>query len=103
MQVRWTESALAQLDELLVQLASRRSQAVRRRLAEHLLERVGSLGELPWAAPPWRPAGDPSFRQLGVDEHMVIYRVLEAESSVVVLAVRHGRQRPPEPDELPTT
>lgn len=101
MQVRWTEFALDQLEQLVDQLAERRREPVRRRMVQHLMERVGALADLPWSAPPWRPAGDDSFRRLVVDEHIVLYRVIETEEAVFILAVRHGRERPPEPGDVP--
>jgi plasmid stabilization system protein ParE len=99
--LRWTDAAEAQLDEILHDLEARRSLPVRRRLLVHLLGRIGALAETPWAAPPWRATSDASFRRLVVDHHVVIYRVLEDEGTVFVLAVRHGRARPLDPEDLP--
>jgi plasmid stabilization system protein ParE len=68
---------------------------------ERILGRVAGLADLPWTAPPWRAAADPSLRRMVVDDYVVIYRVVVSEPAVYVLAVRHGRLRPPDPGDLP--
>lgn len=100
MQVRWTEYAASQLDEIVDALLDR-SPGLAQRVTWRILDRVGALADLPWSGPPWRVAADSTIRRLVVDDHVVIYRVVTAEDTVFVLAVRHGRQRPPDPDELP--
>ena len=101
MKVRWTQYALDQFDVVVDHLVERRTAAVAQRITDHVLERVGALADLPWSAPPWMPAGDPSFRRLVAGDHIVLYRVVEDEDSVYVLAVRHGRQRPLDPGDVP--
>lgn len=101
MKVRWTQYALDQFDLVVDNLVERRTAAVAQQIADHVLERVGALTGLPWSAPPWRPAGDPSFRRLVAGDHIVLYRVVADEDSVYILAVRHGRQRPLKPSDVP--
>jgi plasmid stabilization system protein ParE len=101
MKVKWTQHAVEQLDALVDNLAERASPAVAQRVAGRLLDGVGRLAELPRSAPVWRPAADPDFRRLVVDAYVVLYRIAESEQLVYVLAVRHGRQRPPQPSDVP--
>jgi plasmid stabilization system protein ParE len=101
MTVHWTRFALDQLMEIADGLAERNIDRARA-VVQRVLARVGGLAELPWSGPPWRGGPDPTFRRLVVDDHVVLYRVVEATDSIYVLAVRHGRQRPPEPGELPS-
>ncbi len=102
MTVRWTEYALAQLLVLVDHPATHRGPAAQKRIIIHLLTRVAALADLPWAGPEWRVAADATFRRLVVDEHVVLYRVVAEEEAVVVLAVRHGRQRPLDPNDVPS-
>ena len=41
------------------------------------------------------------MRRLVYRKYVIIYRILEERGVVEVLSVRHQRQRPVEPDELP--
>jgi plasmid stabilization system protein ParE len=99
--VRWTQYALDQFDLVVDNLVERRAPAGAPRVVDHVLQRVGALADLPWSAPAWRPAGDPSFRRLVAGDYVVLYRVVEDDGSVYVLAVRHGRERPLDPDDVP--
>lgn len=101
MHVRWTEYALDQLQVVADELTLRRSPAVRTRIIDHILERIGALADLPWSAPPWRPANDDTFRRLVVDDYVILYRIVDTEDSVFILSLRHGRRRPLAPDDLP--
>ncbi len=84
-------------------LATHRGPAAQRRIIDHLVTRVAALADLlPWAGPEWLVAADATFRRLVVEEHVVLYRVVAEEEAVVVLAVRHGRQRPLDPDDVPS-
>jgi plasmid stabilization system protein ParE len=99
--IRWTQYALAQFHGVLDGLMERRGAVASQQIADRILDRVGALEDLPWSAPAWKPARDESFRRLVVDEYVVLYRVVLAEELVYVLALRHGRQRPLEPDDVP--
>jgi plasmid stabilization system protein ParE len=101
MKVRWTQYALDQFDLVVDNLVERRTAAVAQQIADHVLERVGALADLPWSAPPWRPAGDPSFRRLVAGDHIVLYRVVEDEDYVTSWPFGIGRQRPLEPGDVP--
>lgn len=95
----WTESARAGLHEVL-DFLDERSPAAAGRFAVRVLDRFESLRIQPWTAPVWRPASDPSFRRLVVDDIIVIYRVLELDQKIVLLTIRHGRRRPITPQEV---
>jgi plasmid stabilization system protein ParE len=101
--VRWTEYALDQLLVIVDALGEHRSARSQKQILDRLLQRIHVLGDLPWSGPEWRPANDASFRRLVVDEHVVLYRVSESEATVFILAVRHGRQRPLDPEDVPST
>lgn len=101
MRVRWTQYALDQLQVVVDRLQEQRSAAARRRILGHLMQRVGALGDLPRTAPRWRPAGDDTFRRLVVEDYVLLYRIAEDEDCVYILAVRHGRQHPLDPSDVP--
>ena len=101
MKVKWTEFALAQFIDVVDRLVETRSVAARTRISGRVLQRVAALEDVPWSGPEWRPANDPTFRRLVVEDYVVLYRVSEADQSVYILSVRHGRQRPLDPDDVP--
>ena len=101
MNVRWTQFASDQLDELVDACNERRGLEAAVGLAKRIASRVRKLREFPRAAPPWRPAQDEAFRRLVVGDIVVLYRIVEDENLIYVLAVRHGRQRPPKPADVP--
>jgi plasmid stabilization system protein ParE len=83
------------------ELAEYRGARAQKRILEHVLKRVRALADLPWAAPEWMPAGDPSFRRLAVEEYVLLYRIVAEDQAIFILAIRHGKKRPLEPDEIP--
>lgn len=101
MKVRWTLHALEQMDALFERVVELRGEAACGEFRDQILERVGSLARLPWSAPRWGTEHDLTFRRLVVRDHVVFYRIAELDDAVYILAVRHGRQRPLEPDEVP--
>jgi plasmid stabilization system protein ParE len=103
MRVEWTEYALGELLVAVDELIAHRGARAQKRILDHVLERVRALADLPWAGPEWKPGGDVSFRRLVVEDHVLLYRVMEKENVVFILAFRHGRRRPVEPGEVPGT
>ena len=103
MNLRWTQYAVDQLDGLVDNLVERRGVDAARAVADRLLVRTRSLRDLPWSGPVWRPGQDDAFRRLVVDEYVVLYRVDVTTRVVFVLAVRHGRQEPLDPAQVPKT
>lgn len=101
MHIRWTEYAVDQLDALVDSVAERRGVEAARAVADRLFERVRALRELPLSAPRWAPAKDATFRRLVVGEYVLLYRVDTGSEALFVLSVRHSRQKPLEPDEVP--
>lgn len=98
-EVEWTINALEAVRQHAVYLRDHTQRAPSEWI-ERLFERVGTCGSLPFQAPQWERAQDQTLRRLVVDQHVVIYRVIEDQERVVVLSVRHGRQRPPSHDDL---
>lgn len=101
MRVRWTQYALDQLQAVVDRLQEQRKAAARQRILDHLMRRVRALGDLPRSAPRWRPAGDDTFRRVVVEDYVLLYRIVEDEDSIYILAVRHGRQHPLDPSDVP--
>ena len=66
-----------------------------------IFDRVESLGEFPLSAPAHPSAGDPRIRRLTYKVYAVVYRVVDEGHILQMLAVRHQRQRPLDPEELP--
>jgi plasmid stabilization system protein ParE len=99
--VKWTNFAADQLNEIVDGLVERKGHATARAVARRILERIERLCGLPRSAPRWLAVSDESFRRLVVGNHIVLYRVAENEGIIYILAVRHGRQRPLDGDEVP--
>ena len=70
-------------------------------VVDAIFDRVAEVLGFPEAAPVHPTAGDPRVRRLVFRKYVIIYRILEERRIVEVLSVRHQRQRPVEPDELP--
>lgn len=103
MNIRWTQYAVDQLDVLVDNLVERRGVEAVKQTTDRLFQRVQTLSDLPWSGPEWVPAQDETFRRLIVDEYVVLYRVDKLQQRVFVLAIRHGRQRPLDPIDVPKT
>ena len=99
MQVRWTKYAARCLNDVVDNIVERRGKASAKAVVRRLFDATERLMALPRTAPPWRPANDERYRRLVVDDHVVIYRVDEPDS-ILVLAMRHGRRRPLEPSDI---
>jgi plasmid stabilization system protein ParE len=93
--IRWAESANAGFHAVL-DFTAERNERKAERLAHAVLERLEQLKTLPLTAPPWRLASDPSFRRLVIEQVVVVYRVPPDSGEIVILSVRHSRQRPVE-------
>lgn len=92
--IDWTDNALLGAMSAADSLAERTNQDPVQWM-EALHERVGQLAANPRLAPRWRLASDRSLRQLLYAKvWVVIYQVDDENEKVVVLAVRHGTQRP---------
>jgi len=97
--ILWTANALERVVEIGDFIALRNPNAAAN-VVERLFGRVELLADNPRSAPQWPRGADPDIRQLVVDNYIVIYRVVDAEQRITVLTVRHGRQRPLEPEDL---
>ena len=70
-------------------------------IVDAIFDRLAEVLDFPESAPAHPTAGDPRVRRLVYSRYVIIYRILEQSRVVEVLSVRHQRQRPVEPDELP--
>jgi plasmid stabilization system protein ParE len=100
MRIVWSMRAEDQLDQHVANLKDRVSTAAAKRMVMRILDRLEDVAELPRSAPRWTSGPDPTFRRLVVGEFVVIYRVDEDNQQIQVLSLRHGRQRPPDPEEV---
>jgi plasmid stabilization system protein ParE len=96
----WTDNAIAGVrevgafhDELQPGLGSVHVNAI--------FDRMEEQREFPESAPVHPKAEDPRVRRLVFKKFVVVYRIIENGHRLQVLSVRHQRQRPVEPDELP--
>lgn len=70
-------------------------------LADAIFDRVGELMEFPESAPAHPGAEDARIRRLVFRKFVIIYRVMTEGKVLQVLAVRHHRQKPLDPGDLP--
>lgn len=95
MKVRWTRTALKDLEAIGDHVA-RDKPAAASRLVGAIFDRTGTLSRHPEAGRPGRIAGTRELVVSGTP-HVVPYRVREGD--VEILAVFHGARRwPPAPD-----
>lgn len=94
--VKWTEPALAQLEQILGYIALDKP-GVASRLAARIVAKVGLLAEFPGLGKAVPELGQPSYRQLWVKPCWVYYRI--DDRTVFVLHVRRA-ERPLNPEEL---
>ena len=98
--VEWSVRAGEQLQEHMEDLEVRASTEVANRVLVRIFERLDAVADLPESAPRWLAVADPAFRRLVVEDFLVFYRIDLEKRQIQVLAVRHGRQRPPFPSEV---
>jgi toxin ParE1/3/4 len=91
MRVRYTETALREVDEIFAYIVNHNVVAAAA-IVERVEELVGQLGEFPFMAQETDIAGVRKF-PLGRFPYVVYYAVQQDE--VVILHVRHGARRPP--------
>ncbi len=94
----WSNRALLRVTELADFLAERSPPAAARVVAR-LFEGVEVLADHPRLAPAWSRLHDPNVRRLVLGEYLAWYEVVDEDDTVVILTVRHGAERPPDPDE----
>ncbi len=91
MRVRYTETALREVDEIFAYIANH-SVVAAAAVVERVDELVGQLSEFPYMAQETDIAGVRKF-PLGRFPYVVYYTVEQNE--VVILHIRHGARRPP--------
>lgn len=96
--IEWTQNALDAVREHACWLRDNTARSPSGWI-DTLFSRVESLQEFPAMGAPWKRSAASGLRQLVVDRHIVIYRLVE-RTTVQVLAVRHHAQGPVALDEL---
>jgi len=91
MRVRYTETALLEVDDIFAYIANH-SVAAAAAVVERFDELVGQLSEFPYMAQETDIAGVRKF-PLGRFPYVVYYTVEQDE--VVILHIRNGARRPP--------
>ena len=93
MRVRWTTDAADDLERICDYIAQDRPDAARR-VAESVIERIGTLKAFPQLGRLGRVAGtrEITFPPL---PYVAVYEVLDAQDEVRVLRILHGAQQWP--------
>jgi plasmid stabilization system protein ParE len=92
MNVRWTESALADLHAVQAYIA-RHSEQYALGMVERAFDQTALLASQPRLGPVVPEYGEESIRELFVAPYRIVYRLLEDQ--VDILAVVHGARRMP--------
>jgi len=96
MRVRWTTDAADDLERICDYIAESRPESARR-VAQSVVERIGTLKEFPHLGRSGRIEGtrEIAFPPL---PYVAVYEILDAQDEVRVLRILHGAQRwPPRP------
>ena len=93
MRVRWTADAADDLEGICDYIAQDRPEAARR-VAQSVIERIGTLKAFPQLGRSGRVAGtrEITFTPL---PYVAVYEVLDAQDEVRVLRILHGAQQWP--------
>jgi addiction module RelE/StbE family toxin len=94
--VRYARRAIADLIGIADYIRERNPRAAET-VADRIRASIARLGMFPFIG---RPTDDPSLRILPIGRYpyVVYYEVIEGD--VVVHHIRHGRRKPPRPDEI---
>lgn len=92
MNVRWTESALADLQAVETHIG-RHSQQYARSMVERVFARAGHLEAQPRLGPVVPEYEDETLRELFEDPYRIVYRIVEQQIDIV--AVVHAARRLP--------
>lgn len=90
--VVWTETALQRVEEIGDYIALDRP-ATARKMVERLFGAVKGVAGLPRTAPRFRLSENENDRRLVVAPYVVFFRIDDSQSVIVVLTVRHERER----------
>jgi plasmid stabilization system protein ParE len=77
-----------------------RNPAAAVRFVDQVSEQAAVLLEHPHLAPLWELHPEMGVRRLVTGKHLIYYEVLEDLEVVLILTVRHARERVPEPDDV---
>ena len=92
MKVRWSETAIRELEAIFVYLRQQ-NQMSAENVAKRIVDRGESLGQFPLTGEPFRP---PGRRKLTVVNYpyVIYYRINSAADEVEILNVRHTARKP---------
>jgi plasmid stabilization system protein ParE len=97
--VVWSPWALERLGEQ-VEWVAQHSRGAALRLLERIEADVQQLATFPELGPVWWKHPGTGIRILVSGKHVVYYELVQADSEVHVLSVRHGREQEPEPSDF---
>ena len=93
-QVVWTDSALADLREI-VSYISRDNPAAAERIGSDIIDHVETLKTFPLIGPTYPRGSLDNRREIVCGKYRVFYRVTEARKLVEILTVWHGARGTP--------
>jgi len=93
MRVRWTTDAADDLERICDFIAESRSESARR-VAQSIVERVGTLESFPHLGRPGRVHGTREITSPPLP-YVAVYEVFDAQDEVRVLRILHGAQQWP--------
>ena len=91
-QIGWSDSALEQITEILDFIAEE-NPAAAQRVVENLRDRLRVLSDQPLLGRPLSDEMDPGLRRLVLAGYVILYRAHAPSQTVVIVALRHSRQR----------
>ena len=95
MKIRYTETALVEINEVFSYISERNAPAAKRVVAR-IEQTIQNLGDFPEMA---QEADEPGVRRMPVTRYpFIVFYAIDADE-VVILHVRHGAQRWPWEDE----
>jgi toxin ParE1/3/4 len=91
-QILWSDSALERVAVFLDFIAEENPPAARR-VIEDLFRRTEILAEQPRLGRPLTDDIHSDLRRLVIGKYVLVYRILETQRTITILAIRHSRER----------
>lgn len=93
--IRWTDSALADLDEICTYIAEDDNEAAFR-VGQGILDKVRQLENFPLSGRVYLADRQPPIREILFHNYRIFYRQLDKSRVVEILAVWHAARRNPD-------
>jgi toxin ParE1/3/4 len=90
--VLWSDSAQERITKIFDFIAEK-NPTVARRVVEDLLDRVEALAAHPRLGRPLSDEMEVDLRRLVLGDYVIVYRLQETRQTVLIIAVRHHRER----------